>query len=240
MEELIECDNITLGYDGQSIVENLSFSIKKGDYLCVVGDNGSGKTTFIKTLLGLIPPVKGKINFKNGFNQKEIGYLPQIKEAQKDFPSSVMEVVLSGCLNRHKIAFRYTKEEKNNAKEILKRLGMIKEERSSYQELSGGQQQKVLLSRALMATDSLLLLDEPVTGLDIKSSSELYKILKDLNSKGITIIMVTHDIHPAINDANLILHFSHSSYFFGNKTEYFSTKEGKEFLHQAGHDEYSC
>ncbi len=232
---LIDVDGIALGYDGDAILNNLSFSVKKGDYLCIVGENGTGKSTLVKTLLGLIEPLSGTISYSDGLKKSEIGYLPQQSAIQRDFPSSVMEVVLSGSLNRRKRLFGYSKEEKARAAGILKRLGMEEYARLSYQELSGGQQQRVLLSRALMATEKLLLLDEPITGLDVKASSELYSIVRELNQGGISIIMVTHDIHPALNDAKTILHLSHKRYFFGSKEEYFRSELGRDFLEEAGH-----
>lgn len=233
---LIEVEDVSLGYDGDSILDGLSFSVEKGDYLCIVGENGTGKSTLIKTLLGLIAPLKGTVKYSDGLRKSEIGYLPQQSAIQRDFPSSVMEVVLSGSLNRRKRLFGYPAEEKERAAEILNRLGMENYGKSSYQELSGGQQQRVLLSRALMATEKLLLLDEPVTGLDVKASSELYSIVMDLNRSGISIIMVTHDIHPALNDARTILHLSHKRYFFGSKEEYFRSDLGRDFLKEAGHN----
>ncbi len=232
---LIKGSDITLGYEGQGILSGLSFSVNDGDYLCIVGENGSGKSTFIKTVLGLVEPIKGKIEYCGGLKKNEIGYLPQISGIQRDFPSSVMEVVLSGCLNRHR-GFFYTAGEKRKAREQLVRLGMEDRISSSFQELSGGQHQRVLLARALMATEKLLFLDEPVSGLDPKTTSELYEMLRELNGAGITLMMVTHDIHPALNDARTILHFSHSGYFFGTKEEYFNSEPGKEFMKEAGHD----
>lgn len=235
---LIKGKNLYLGYEGQAIIKDLSFEVTTGDYLCIVGENGSGKSTFIKTLLGLVPPLKGTIEFHNGLRQREIGYLPQQSQIQRDFPSSVKEVVLSGCLNRHKGLWGYSLEEKRRAETLIKRLGMAGKLKDSYQELSGGQQQRVLLARALMATEKLVLLDEPATGLDPKTSSEFYGLLDELNGDGITIMMVTHDIHPAINAANTILHLSHNSYFFGPKHDYFSSDLGRTFLKEAGHHEH--
>lgn len=235
---LIKGDDIALGYEGKAIIEGLSFSVDSGDYLCIVGDNGSGKSTFVKTLLGLVEPIKGKIEFLNGLRKNEIGYLPQQREIQRDFPSSVMEVVISGCLNRHKRLLGYSKEEKAKALDMLSRLEMDGYRSSSFQELSGGQQQRVLLARALMATEKVLLLDEPVTGLDPKTSSELYSLIDSLNTSGLTIMMITHDIHPALNDAKSILHISQGRFFFGSKDDYFHSDLGKTFLKEAGHD--SC
>ncbi len=234
--QLIEGKNITIGYDGEAVVSDLTFSVESGDYLCIVGENGSGKSTFVKTVLGLIPPLKGEIIFADGLRQDSIGYLPQKSQIQKDFPSSVREIVLSGCLNRHRRLFGYSKEEKAKAQMIIERIGLGKIASSSFQELSGGQQQRTLLARSLMATERLLLLDEPVTGLDPQATAELYALIRTLQSDGITIMMVTHDIHPALNDANKVLHFSHNAYFFGDKDEYFRTEQGLKFLKEAGHD----
>ena len=237
---LIEGKNLSLGYEGKPILEHLSFFIDSGDYLCIVGDNGSGKSTFVKTLLGLVEPLSGTIEFLNGLKKNEIGYLPQQSLIQRDFPSSVMEVVISGCLNRHHRLFGYSKEEKANAIEVLKRLGIYDLRKVSFQELSGGQQQRVLLARALMATEKLLLLDEPVSGLDPKTVSEFYSLVEELNKAGITIVMITHDIHPALNNARTILHISQGKFFFGNKSDYFTSLLGKEFLEEAGHGDSSC
>ena len=233
---LISGRNLTLGYDGQPIISNLSFSVEQGDYLCIVGENGSGKSTFVRTVLGLVEPLGGEIVYKGGLRKNEIGYIPQQSGIQRDFPSSVMEVVLSGCLNRHRKLFGYSADEKNKALSALERLGMDGCRKASFQELSGGQQQRVLLCRALMATEKLIFLDEPVTGLDPKTSSELYSIVDSLNRSGITIMMVTHDIHPALNDARTILHLSHNGYFFGPKEKYFQSPMGRVFMKEAGHD----
>ena len=157
--------NLTLGYEGQAIVSGLSFSVDEGDYLCIVGENGSGKSTFIKTVLGLVEPLKGSIEYCGGLKKNEIGYLPQVSGIQRDFPSSVMEVVLSGCLNRKRRILGYSGEEKEKGRKELRRLGMEDYIQASFQELSGGQQQRVLLARALMATEKLIFLDEPVAGL---------------------------------------------------------------------------
>ncbi len=235
---LIKGDGLYLGYENGAVIEDLSFNVDSGDYICIVGENGSGKSTFIKTILALIQPLKGTISYLNGLKSREIGYLPQQSAIQRDFPSSVMEVVLSGCLNRHRGIFGYTQKEKERAIRMLERLSMAGKRRDSYQNLSGGQQQRVLLSRALMATEKVILLDEPATGLDPKASSDLYQIIRNLNGEGISVLMVTHDIHPAINDANKILHLSQSSHYFGSRDDYFESEMGRRFLKEAGHDEH--
>ena len=221
--KLIECKDLCMKYEGISAFENLSFSVDEGDFLCIVGENGSGKSTLIKGLLGLKQYSSGSIVF-SGVKQKEIGYLPQQTVAQKDFPATVYEVVLSGCLNRNGIFPFYTKENKERAASEIKKMKIDNIMKKSYRNLSGGQQQRVLLARALCATEKLLLLDEPVSGLDPLVTSEMYEVISELNEKNkVTVIMVTHDIHNAAHYSNKILHMSGSGYFFGSTEEYMKT-----------------
>lgn len=221
--KLIECKDLCMKYEGISAFENLSFSVDEGDFLCIVGENGSGKSTLIKGLLGLKQYSSGSISF-SGVKQKEIGYLPQQTVAQKDFPATVYEVVLSGCLNRNGIFPFYTKENKGRAASEIKKMKIDNIVKKSYRNLSGGQQQRVLLARALCATEKLLLLDEPVSGLDPLVTSEMYEVISELNEKNkVTVIMVTHDIHNAAHYSNKILHMSGSGYFFGSTEEYMKT-----------------
>ena len=218
-----ECNNLCMKYEGVSAFENLSFSVDEGDFLCIVGENGSGKSTLIKGLLGLKQYSSGSITF-SGVKQKEIGYLPQQTVAQKDFPATVGEVVLSGCLNRNGIFPFYTKANKERAASEIKKMKIENIVKKSYRNLSGGQQQRVLLARALCATEKLLLLDEPVSGLDPLVTSEMYEVISDLNEKGkVTVIMVTHDIHNAVHYSNKILHMSGNGYYFGATEEYMKT-----------------
>ena len=216
----IKVNNVSLGYEGKAIVSELSFEVNKGDYLCIVGENGSGKSTLMKTLLGQKNVVSGKIEFGDGLRQNEIGYLPQQTEVQKDFPASVKEIVLSGCLNNMGLRPFYSKSQKNRAKEIMEKLNISDLSNACYRELSGGQQQRVLLARALCATKKLLVLDEPVAGLDPIITKNLYKLISDINKEGITVIMVSHDIHAAIEFASHILHIGNKPLFFGTKEEY--------------------
>lgn len=229
----IKCENISIGYDGKPAIKNLTFSLSFGDYLCIVGANGAGKTTLIKTILGLIPSLSGQIEFLNGFKKAEIGYLPQQTLIQKDFPATVWEVVLSGFQNRAKFRPFYNKKEKQQAKEILSRLGISNLERRCYRELSGGQQQRVLLARALCGAQKMILLDEPTSGLDIDASKEMYKLIKSLNKEGITIVMITHDISAAVKEASHIL-FLKDQPFFGTKTEFKKSEFGERFEHFIG------
>lgn len=218
MAEILTCTNISMKYESAYALKDVSFGVDQCDYLCVVGENGSGKTTLMKIILGLIRPDSGTVQYRS-FKQSEIGYLPQQTAVQKDFPASVYEVVLSGCLNRHKAPF-YTKRDKMLARENLKRLNAESYMNKSYRDLSGGQQQRVLLARALCATEKILLLDEPVTGLDPMMATELYELLAKLNKQGLTIIMISHDIKSAVQYGNKILHLSTEPLFFGTTEDY--------------------
>ncbi len=228
---LLTCQDLALGYEGKKVVENLSFSVDSGDYLCVVGENGSGKSTLIKTLLKLMPPIKGQILTGDGLKQNEIGYLPQQTEVQKDFPASVKEVVLSGCLNRSGLGPFYSSGEKKLALANMEKLGITNLAKRCYRELSGGQQQRVLLARALCATHKLLLLDEPVAGLDPKATADMYQLIEKLNAAdGITVIMISHDIGAAARYASHILHIGHQKpLFYGRKTDYTASELGRAF-----------
>lgn len=231
---LINIQNSSLGYEKRKVVTDLSFNVSKGDYLCIVGENGSGKSTLMKTILGLIPPIEGEIVFGEGLKQNEFGYLPQQTDVQKDFPASVDEIVISGCLNQCGLRPFYNLEERRLAKSSLDRLGISHLSKHCYRELSGGQQQRVLLARALCATRKILLLDEPVAGLDPKATKDLYDIIDDLNKRDhITIIMISHDVTAAIKYASHILHIGKKPLFFGSKKDYVETSIGnayKDFL----------
>lgn len=224
---LLTCQNVSLGYDSTVVVEGLNFEVNSGDYLCIVGENGSGKSTLMKTILGLKAPLRGQILSGDGLKPDEIGYLPQQTIVQKDFPASVYEIVLSGCLNRCGLRPFYTKDEKQLAHENMEKMGVTHLAKRCYRELSGGQQQRVLLARALCATQKLLLLDEPVAGLDPKATAEMYAQIEKLNKEqGITIIMISHDIAAAVNYASHILHISSKPLFFGTKDDYLRSKIG--------------
>ena len=235
---IFECKDVTLGYENKVVAKNLNFKIDQGDYLCVVGENGTGKSTLIKTLLGLIKPLNGEVIANvQGKNHKGVGYLPQQTQAQKDFPASVWEVVLSGVLNNdHRCPF-YNKKDRAEAEKNMEKLNILDLKKRCYRELSGGQQQRVLLARALCATDSVLILDEPVTGLDPAASMEFYETIKDLNKKEtVTIIMVSHDIKNALNYATHILHLEQENDFFGTVEEYKKSNVSNMFLGGAAND----
>lgn len=228
---LITIQNLSLGYESKAIIENLDFSVNSGDYLCIVGENGCGKTTLMKTLLHLQEPIDGSILTGDGLKKNEIGYLPQQTIVQKDFPASVREIVLSGCQGRCKLRPFYTREEKELADTNMERMGILDLKNRCYRELSGGQQQRVLLARALCATRKILLLDEPVSGLDPKVTSQMYETIQKLNKEGITIIMISHDIKAAVRYASHILHIG-EKIFFGTREEYMESDIGKMFLRE--------
>lgn len=228
---LISAENITLAYDGKEVVKNLSFDINQGDYICIIGENGTGKSTLTKALLGLISPVCGKVSYGDGLECNQIGYLPQQTEVQKDFPASVYEIVLSGCQNSLGFLPFYKKTHKKRAELVMKKLNIQDIKSTGYHKLSGGQQQRVLLARALCATNKLLILDEPASGLDPIITAQFYGITKELNrSENITIVMVSHDPHAVMEYADKILHLTDDSYIFASKNEYLETSSGKKYL----------
>ena len=227
--EQLTCSNLTLGYEGRPVLSGVSFTVNEGDYLCIVGENGSGKSTLMKTILGLQKPMGGAIAFQNGVRANEIGYLPQQMAVQKDFPATVREIVLSGCQGRAGRRPFYSRAEKELVRQNMERMGITPLSRRCYRELSGGQQQRVLLARALCATQRILLMDEPVSGLDPKVTAEMYDLIRSLNREGITIIMISHDIAAAAKYASHILHIG-SAVFFGTRDEYVSSALGKYFL----------
>lgn len=228
---IVTCKDISMEYDGKVAVDQVSFTIEQGDYLCIVGENGSGKSTLVKGLMGLIKPKSGSFQINKELTSGGIGYLPQQTDSQKDFPASVYEVVLSGCIKSKGLRPFYNAKEKGRVKDSLERLQIYDLRHKSYRELSGGQQQRVLLARALCATDSLLVLDEPVTGLDPMVTAELYDIIEKLNRRDhVTIIMVSHDVRMAIKNANKILQMGQKALFFGETKEYIKTAYAKALL----------
>ncbi len=227
---LISCKDVCLSYENTRVIENLNFSVNSGDYLCIVGENGSGKSTLIKSILGLKETSSGHLHMGDGLSSKEIGYLPQQTTAQKDFPASVYEVVLSGCIASKNGRIFFSSREKKLAIENMKKLDILSLKNKCYRELSGGQQQRVLLARALCASKKMLLLDEPVTGLDPIVTIELYELIKRINKElGITIIMVSHDLHAAVINASHILHLNKEYSFFGTTEEYKASEIYKKF-----------
>ena len=226
---LIECKNITIGYNDKIVMKNLNFNVKANSYLCIIGSNGSGKSTLLKSILGLIKLKKGQIKL-NGLTNKEIGYLPQINENIADFPATGLEIIASGLLNQKKLSF-YTKKDKEKINNIINILKIKKIVNKSFMDMSGGERQKILLARALVATNKVLLLDEPTTGLDPKTQNEFYKLIDELNQQhDITIIMVSHDVHRSLEHATHILHLDSEDTFFGTPDEYQKSGRCEHFI----------
>lgn len=230
MSQII-CQNVSLSYEGKTAVKDLNFSVNEGNYLCIVGENGAGKTTLIKALLHLKSPSSGTILTGDGLNLHEIGYLPQQTVFQKSFPASVNEIVLSGRLNTSRFKPFFTAFDKRCAAEQMERLSIIELKNKCYRELSGGQQQRVLLARALCAAKKLILLDEPVAGLDPIASRSMYESVYKINKNGMTVIMVSHDIEGVLAHASHVLHIAnHTQFFFGTTDAYKSSNASRKFL----------
>ncbi|MBO7333930.1 MAG: metal ABC transporter ATP-binding protein [Lachnospiraceae bacterium] len=229
---MLDVKNLSIGYEGKPVAEDINFSVKEGDFLCIVGENGAGKSTLVKTLLRLTKPLSGEIVFK----EEGIGYLPQQTVVQRDFPASVWEIALSGNISKLGARPFYRAEEKKRAEDNLKRMGIWNLRKECYRNLSGGQQQRVLLARALCASEKLLVLDEPVSGLDPKVTAEFYELTKELNKSGITIIMVSHDIKAIMEFSDHILHIGRDNVFFGTTEEYLKSSIAKEIGLNSGEE----
>lgn len=232
---IITCNHLTIRYDASfEALHDLNFHVEGGDYLCILGQNGAGKSTLIKALLQIKKPTKGSITYSDGLSARDIGYLPQAKPEQKDFPASVKEIVLSGCLNKMGNRPFYGIRERRLARENMEKMGISDLKNKCFRELSGGQKQRVLLARALCATSKILLLDEPTAGLDPVMKQELYDIITELNRRnGITIIMVSHDMNAALHDSRHILQLHQKQLFFGRTEDYVNSEVGQEFIRES-------
>ena len=217
---LIRLNNATVSYEGDLAAENVSFSVEKGDYLVILGENGSGKSTVMKAMLGLVKLKSGEVIHSDGLKKNGVGYLPQQTRIQRDFPASVEEVVQSGVVNRLGRRLFPGREEKQRARQQMERLEIWEMRKRPYRALSGGQQQRVLLARALCATDSLLLLDEPVTGLDPETTAEMYEIIRNINRQGVAIVTVSHDVGQALRDSKHVLVMERTVRFYGETEAY--------------------
>ncbi len=235
--ELMRCENLSLAYDGLVALSEVSFSIKEADYLCILGDNGTGKSTLLRAILGLKRLHKGIVSYENGLKKSEIGYLAQQTDVQKEFPASVMEVVLSGCIAGNQRSPFYKKDQKERARKALQTLDITELSKSCYCELSGGQQQRVMLARAICAAKRVLVLDEPTTGLDPKMTTEFFDLMQRMNQEeGVAIVMVTHDIHCATKYSKHILHLGEKTSFYGSCADYRESELGKHYIGGHRHD----
>ena len=228
---LLKCEHVDLGYENQDAVIDVSLEVSTGDYICIVGENGSGKSTLMKGILGLLKPTEGKIEISEELKKAGIGYLPQQTAAQKDFPATVFEVVISGCLGKRGKRPFYSPKEKQTALSNLERLGIADLKKSCFRDLSGGQKQRALIARALCATDKLLILDEPITGLDPSAIQDFYNIIRKLNrEEQVAILMVSHDMANIVRQAGKILHLQQKALFWGTVQDYLKSGIGNQFL----------
>ena len=231
MSARIRCEHVDFGYENHDAVIDVSMEINPGDYLCILGENGSGKSTLMKGILGLLKPTAGTLVVDEELRRTGIGYLPQQTAAQRDFPATVYEVVRSGCLSHLGRRPFFSRADKALAMENMEKLGIAGLSRKCYRELSGGQQQRVLIARALCATKKLLILDEPITGLDPSAIQELYALIRKLNREDkVTILMVSHDVQNVVHQANKILHLQQRVLFYGSVKDYVKSRAGLEFL----------
>lgn len=228
---ILTCKNASFGYDGEVVLSGIDFTLCGAEYMCILGENGAGKSTLVKGILGLISPVAGEIKFGEGLRACEVGYLPQQTQVQKSFPASVLEVVLSGRINSMGMRPFYNRKDREDAVKKLELMGMKGMERRSFQELSGGQKQRVLLARAMCAAGRLILLDEPVSGLDPSATTDLYELIADINKNmGMTVIMVSHDTQAAVKYASHIMQLSHTQLFYGTVDDYKNSEVGHDYL----------
>lgn len=233
MSKLLECKNLSVSFDGRPIIEDLSFTVNENDFICIVGENGTGKSTLTNAMLGLIPITSGNIEL-HGICKSDIGYLPQKLKVENNFPASVYEIVMSGFVGKSIFNPFYTKSQKCKAEDSIELLSIDGIKSRPFTELSGGQQQRVLLARAICAAEKLVLLDEPVTGLDAQSSDNFYKLIMHLNSEhGVAVVMVSHDIERSVKFAGKVLHLGADNFFFGTVDEYKATEYYKNFLKDA-------
>ena len=228
---LLKCEHVDFGYENQDAVIDVSLEVSTCDYICIVGENGSGKSTLMKGILGLLKPTEGKIEISEELKKAGIGYLPQQTAAQKDFPATVFEVVISGCLGKRGNRPFYSPKEKQTALSNLERLGIADLKKSCFRDLSGGQKQRALIARALCATDKLLILDEPITGLDPSAIQDFYNIIRKLNrEEQVAILMVSHDMANIVRQAGKILHLQQKALFWGTVQDYLKSGIGNQFL----------
>ena len=228
---LLKCEHVDFGYENQDAVIDVSLEVSTGDYICIVGENGSGKSTLMKVILALLTPTEGKIEISEELKKAGIGYLPQQTAAQKDFPATVFEVVISGCLGKRGNRPFYSPKEKQTALSNLERLGIADLKKSCFRDLSGGQKQRALIARALCATDKLLILDEPITGLDPSAIQDFYNIIRKLNrEEQVAILMVSHDMANIVRQAGKILHLQQKALFWGTVQDYLKSGIGNQFL----------
>lgn len=227
---LICAHHLAFYYGDQKIIEDVNVDVEKGDYLVIAGPNGSGKSTLIKGLVGLKKPQEGVVHYNFEENNKGLGYMPQQHVFQKDFPASVAEIARTGLVRDKFFSPFFSKSEKKEVLRTLSLLGIGDLAKKSFSSLSGGQQQRVLLARALLASSELLILDEPTAGLDPIVTKEFYYLLASLNAKGIALVMVSHDLKLALEDANKVLYLEYGRAELFEKEAFLQSETGKKVV----------
>ncbi len=197
IEPVVELKNVNFAYeDGATVLENINLKIDQGDFACIVGPNGGGKTTLLKLVLGLLKPTTGYVEVLGGLPEKRrasIGYVPQFSKFDAAFPVSVLDVVLMGCLSHSFVWGRYKSEQVDKAHRALADVGLDSFSGKGFADLSGGQKQRALIARALVSEPRLLLLDEPTASIDIHGTEKFYRLFEEMNQR-FTIVMVSHDV----------------------------------------------
>ncbi len=204
--KIVEVKRLNASYNNNNVLENIDLTIHENDFLGIIGPNGGGKTTLIRCILGLKEVDSGEISFyKNGVKVDHIiiGYLPQYTLIDKKFPISVMDVVLSGLSCKKKAFQQYTSSDKASASKVIERMGLTGLEHRSIGELSGGQLQRAILGRSLIAEPDMLILDEPNTYIDKKFEAELYSLLKEIQQE-CAVVLISHDIVTTIQQSNCL------------------------------------
>jgi zinc transport system ATP-binding protein len=222
--QVVNIDNVSYRFNSALVLENISFTVNKGDFVGIIGPNGAGKTTLFRSMLGLLEDYQGRITFfgedirKNRNILRKIGYIPQKNSTDQGFPATVEEIVSLGITSR--------RPSKNKINHAIETVGLFDQKTKRIGELSGGQQQRVLIAKALANEPELLILDEPVTGIDLKTQNKFYVLLKKLNEENkITIIWASHDLDAVKKLANKIACVNRRLFFHGDATIFFENNE---------------
>ena len=203
---IISIKDLQVSYDGKTVLKEVNLNVYERDFLGIIGPNGGGKTTLVKTILGLLKPDKGTITFlKDGKEVPEItmGYLPQYNTIDKKFPISIYEVILSGLNKQKTLWHRYSQAQHEQAEQVIARMGLEGLEDRAIGELSGGQLQRALLGRAIISNPDVVILDEPSTYIDKRFEAKLYSLLEEINKER-AIILVSHDIGTVLQNVKSI------------------------------------
>src|SRR3990167_6660738 len=221
-ENCITLKDLAIGYSGNTILSDINFSLKKGEFAVLFGPNGCGKTTLFKTILRIIPPIHGTIVYGGDYTPR-FGYVPQRQYLDEIYPFTAEEVVLMGTFGQRKPFYPTSRTDRLLVDQCLKDVGMLELKKEFFSELSGGQKQRILIARALATRPNVLLLDEPITGLDVLAQKKIIELISELHKKRqLTIMMVTHEVHHIPGWVNKIIHIHHYKVVLGSLEEIIS------------------